>query len=144
MWHHNKHLIGYFEFLHGSRIICLPLNIPKKLHWQYVLKKLEKTETHRLHFINTLQYPRTLKSNIYHSNEWGLPLFLHVDTSPATGHALVDSVDKTRVLVVTVNLIWLLFLNIVSLKFVATPNNLFRFTRFISSYVNHPALDLTN
>ena len=29
--HHNKYLMGYFEFLHGSRIICLPLNILEKL-----------------------------------------------------------------------------------------------------------------
>ena len=30
--HHNKRLMGYFEFLYGSGIICLPLNIPEKLH----------------------------------------------------------------------------------------------------------------
>ena len=56
--HHSKHLMGYFEFLHVSRIICLPLNISEKLRWQYVLEKLEKAETHCL----------SLRSNIYHSN----------------------------------------------------------------------------
>ena len=30
--HQNKHLMGYFEFLHGSRIICLFFNILEKLH----------------------------------------------------------------------------------------------------------------
>ena len=30
--HHNKRLMGYFEFLYGSGIICLPLNIQEKLH----------------------------------------------------------------------------------------------------------------
>ena len=35
MCHHNKHLIRYFEFLHGSKIICFPLNISEKLYWQH-------------------------------------------------------------------------------------------------------------
>ena len=65
-------------------------------------------------FVNTIQYSRTLTINIYHSNKWGPPLFLHLDTSFVIGHALVHSVDKTHVLVVTVDLIWLLFLNILS------------------------------
>ena len=60
------------------------------------------------------------------------------------GHALVHSVDKTHVLVVTMNLIWLLFLNILSFNFVETPRNSLRFTRFIRGYVNRPAVVLTN
>ena len=36
--HHNNYLMGYFEFLHGLRIICLPLNISEKLHWQCLRK----------------------------------------------------------------------------------------------------------
>ena len=47
--HHSKHLMGYFKFLHGSRIICLCMSISEKLHWQYVSKKLEEAETHCLH-----------------------------------------------------------------------------------------------
>ena len=31
MCHHNKRLMGYFEFLYGSEIIYPPLNIPEKL-----------------------------------------------------------------------------------------------------------------
>ena len=54
------------------------------------------------------------------------------------------SVDKTHVLVLTVDLIWLLFLNILSFKFVAAPRKSLRFTRFIRSYVNHPGVVLTN
>ena len=91
-----------------------------------------------------MQYSRTLTINIYHSNKWGPPLFLHLDTSFVIGHALVHSVDKTHVLVVTVDLIWLLFLNILSFNFVATPRKSLRFTRFIRSYVNRPAVVLSN
>ena len=125
--------MGYFEFLHGSRIICLPLNISVKLHWQYVFI-----------FVNTIQYLRTLKNNIYHSNKRGPPLFFHLDTNPVIGHALVCSVDKTHVLVVTADLIWLLFLNILSFNFVAAPRKSLKFTRFIRSYVNRPSVVLTN
>ena len=47
--HHNKRLMGYFEFLYGSVIICLPLNIPEKLHWQHLFEKPEETGIHRLY-----------------------------------------------------------------------------------------------
>ena len=123
-------------------IICLPLNI-SELHWQYVLKELETG--HRfiaLAFVNTIQYLRTLKNNIYHSNKWGPPLFLHLHTNPVIGHALVHSFVETNVLDVTVDLIWL-YLNILSFNFVATPRKSLRFTRFIRSYVNRPAVVLT-
>ena len=95
-------------------------------------------------FVNTIQYPRTLKNNIYHSNKRGSPPFFHLDTNPVTGHALVHSVDKTHVMVVIVDLIWLLFLNILSFNFAATPRKSLRFTRFIRSSVNRPAVVLTN
>ena len=95
-------------------------------------------------FVNTIQYPRTLKNNIYHSNKRRPPPFFHLDTNPVIGHALVHSVDKTHVLVVTVDLIWLLFLNILSSNFVATPRKFLRFTRFIRSNVNRPVVVLTN
>ena len=128
MWHHNKHLMGYFEFLHGSRIICLPLNISVKLHWQYVFI-----------FVNKIQYPRTLKNNTCHSNKRGPPLLFHLDTNPVIGHALVHSADKTHALVVTVDLIWLLFLNILSFNFAAARRKSLRFIRFIRRYVNRPS-----
>ena len=47
--HHNKRQVGYLEFLYGSGIICLPLNIPKKLHLQHLFEKPEEAETHRLY-----------------------------------------------------------------------------------------------
>ena len=50
-----------------------------------------------------------------------------------------------HVLVVTVNLIWLMFLNIfIFCNFVPKPNKCLRFTRFRRSYVNRPAVILTN
>ena len=42
--------------------------------------------------------------------------FFHSDTNPVFGHVLVHSVDKTDVLIVIVELIWLLFLNRVFFK----------------------------
>ena len=47
--HHNKYLMGYFEFLHGSRLICLPLNILEKLHRQYLFEKPEEAEAYHLY-----------------------------------------------------------------------------------------------
>ena len=43
--HHNKHLMGHFEFLHGSRLICLPLNFLENMHWQHLFEKLDESET---------------------------------------------------------------------------------------------------
>ena len=94
--------------------------------------------------VNAIQYVCTLTSNIYHSNKRGPPRFFHLDTSPVLGHVLIHSVDKTYVLVVTVELIWLLFLNILPFNFVPTPNKFLRLKRFRKSYVNHPDVILTN
>ena len=93
-------------------------------------------------FVNTIQYPHTLKNNMYHSNDRGRPPFFNWDTNHVLGHVLVYSVGKTHVLVVTGELIWLLFLNIRSFNFVPTLNKCFRFTRFRRSYVNLPAIVL--
>ena len=94
--------------------------------------------------VNTMQYPCTLKSNIYHSNKRGPPPFFYLVTNPVLGHILIHSFDKTHVLVVTVELIWLQFLNILSFKFVATPNKFFSLKRFRKTYVNRPDVVLTN
>ena len=48
--HHNKRLMGYFEFLYGLAIICLPLIIPEKLRWQHLFQNPVKAETHPLYF----------------------------------------------------------------------------------------------
>ena len=49
------------------------------------------------------------------------PSFFQLDTIPVLGHFLIHSVDKTHDLVVTLELIWLLLLNILSFNFVPTP-----------------------
>ena len=51
---------------------------------------------------------------------------------------------QTHVLFVTVELIWLLFLNILSFNFVPTPSKCLRLKRFRKSYVNRPDVVLTN
>ena len=94
--------------------------------------------------VNTIQYPCTLRNNIYHSNEQVPPPFFHLDTNPVIIHTLAHSVDKIHVLVVTMELIWLLFLNTLSFSFVPAPRKSLRFTRFRRSYVNHPVIVLTN
>ena len=93
-------------------------------------------------FVNTIQYPHILKNNIYHSNKRESPPFFIRISIP--DHVLVYSVDNTHVLVVTVELIWLLFLNIFFFNFVPIPNKSFRFTGFRRSYVNCVAVVLTN
>ena len=87
-----------------------------------------------------IQYPRTRNNNIYFSNKRGTPPCFHPDTNPAIGHALVHSINKSHVLVVTVELIWFLFLNILSFNFLQTPRKSLRFT----SYVNRPVVVLTD
>ena len=89
-----------------------------------------------------IQYPHTLKNNIYLSNNWGPLPFVHSDTNPVLGQVLVHSIDKTHLLVVTVELTWLLFLNMIPFNFVQTPNKSLRFTRFRKSYVYRLAVVL--
>ena len=113
------------------------------MHWQG-LRKTGKGRDSSPSSVNKIQYPRTLKTSIYHSNKRIPPPFFHPDTNPAISHALVHSVEKVHVLVVTVDLIWLLFLNILSFNFVPTPRKSLRFTRFRRSYVNRPLVVLTN
>ena len=91
-----------------------------------------------------IQYLRTLKNSAYHSNKRAPSPLFHPHTNPAIGHAVIHSVDKTHVLVVTVELTWLFFLNILSFNFVPTPRKSFRFTRLRRSYVNRPVVVLTN
>ena len=57
---------------------------------------------------------------------------------------LIHSVDKTHVLVVTEELIWLLYLNILSFNFVPTWKKSLTWTIFRRSYVNCLAFVLTN
>ena len=132
----------YFEFLYGSKIICLPLNISEKLCWQHLFEKLEEVETHSLHLLLIWYNTHTLKNNIYHLNKQGPPTFFHSDINPVLGHVLVHSDDKTHVVVVTVELIWLMFFDKLSFNFTPAPNKSRRFTRFRKSFVNRPAVAL--
>ena len=105
----KKLLIAYFEFLQVSRMIGLPLNIYEKLYWQHLFEKLDQART--FIFANTIQYLHILKVNIYHWKKRGPTPFSHSDNNPALGHVLVQSFNKTYVLVVRVKLVWLLFLS---------------------------------
>ena len=78
----------------------------------------------------THHHHHTGKNNIYHSKKRGpRPPFLYSDTNPELGHVLVHSVDKTHVPVNTVELIWLMFLDILFFNFMLTLNKSLRFTR---------------
>ena len=73
-----------------------------------------------------------------------LMIFFLFGHQSCTWPVLAHSVNKTHILVVTGELIWLLFLNILSFNFAPQPNKPFRLTRFKRSYVNRPAIVLTN
>ena len=69
-----------------------------------------------------MQDLRISKNNINHLIKRGLPPFSHSNTSLALENVLIHPVEKTHVLVVKVDLIWLLFLNILSFNFAQMPN----------------------
>ena len=101
--------------------------------------------TTQLHFIfvNKIQHPHIMKNNTDQSRKGGgVPSLICLNTKSVSGQVLVHSVDKTHLLVVTEEFIWLLFLNILSFIFVQTPNKSFRFRQF-RSYVNHSSVVLT-
>ena len=52
--------MGYFEFIYGSGIIFLPLNIPKKSHWQHLFEKPEEAKLITFILVNTIKYPHAL------------------------------------------------------------------------------------
>ena len=68
----------YFEFLYGSGIICF-LWIFQKNCIDNISSKRQKRQ--RLIAFNTMQYPRTLQNNIYHSKKRVPPPFFHSDTN---------------------------------------------------------------
>ena len=130
---YNRNLTEHFEFLHSSRMICFPLDISEKLHYQHLFEKLEKAETQEL--LNNIKH---------YSRKWELPPFFHSDTNLVLGHVLVHSAKKTYFLGVTVELTWLLYLNILSFNFFPMSNKSLRFRRFRRSYVNCHIVDPTN
>ena len=139
---HNKRLMGYLEFLYGSGIICLLLNIPEKLHWQHLFGKPEQAETLTFILVNTIQYPRTLQNNIYHSNKRVPPPFFHSDTNPVFGHVLIHSFECSSCnsginLVVTLEYT---FFQLCS----NSEQISVRLARFRRSYAKRPAVILTS
>ena len=84
--------------------------------------------------VNTIQYTNIHTHTHAHAHTpWRIKLpfkqtgaitFFHWDTNPVLAHVLIYSVEKTHVLVVTVKLIWCLFLNILSFNFVPISKNL--------------------
>ena len=135
--------MGYFEFLNGSRIICLLLNISEKLNWQNCLRKARRGRdlppSSLLIWCNSHTPWRTTFTTQTNGNQHHFPARI-----PILGHVLDHSADKTHVLVVSVELIGLLFLHIFSFNFAPTTNKSLRFTRFGGSYINRPAVVLTN
>ena len=94
-----------------------------------------------------IQHPCILKNNILHRNNEHLskqgPLpFFHSDTNLALGNALVHPFEKNPALVVTVKLVWLLFLNIFFFNFILTPSKSLRFRKFRRNNVHRRLFSL--
>ena len=135
--------MAYFEFLLGSRIIYVPLYISEKLHWQQLFEKPEEVKSHRLtdrYTLNSHTHRPWRTTSTIETNKWRAPPCFHSYNCLVLGHVLIHSVDKTLVLVIKVELIWLLFFNLLSFNFFATPNKSPRFTRFRRSYANRPTV----
>ena len=95
---HNRRLMGHSELLHGS-----------------IMQEKQRLIT--FIFVNMTEHPRILNNNIYRLSKRGPPPFFNQDTSLVLGSVLVYSFEKkNHVLVVTVELIWFFFLNIISSK----------------------------
>ena len=136
--------MGYFEFLHALRIICLPLNISEKLQWQYVLEELEKVETHRLHLCWSDTTPTHLEEQHLPFKQTGTYIVFSTGyqscNCPRSGlfywkkpcSGCNSGIDLVVVL------------NKCSFKFDPIPRKPPRFARFWRSYVNGPAVFLTN
>ena len=95
---HNRRLMGHSELLHGS-----------------IMQEKQRLIT--FIFVNMIEHPHILNNNIYRLSKRGPPPFFNQDTSLVLGNVLVYSFEKkNHVLVVTVELIWFFFLNIISSK----------------------------
>ena len=133
----NRHLMGHSEFLHGLMLICLPLNISEKLQAR---RGRDSSTSSLLMWYNTHAFWRTT-SNIELLNKRGSPPYFHSDNNLVLGNALVHPFEKNPVQVVTVELIWLLFLKILSFNFLQTLSKSLRFRR---SNVHHFVVVQTN
>ena len=121
----NRHLMGHSEFLHGSRLICLPLNISEKLQ---AIRSRDSSTSSLLMWYNTHAFWRTT-SNIELLNKRGSS-----DNNLILGNALVNPVELIR----------LLFLKILSFNFLQTLSKSLRFRKFRRSNVHHFVVVQTN
>ena len=144
--HHNKRLMGYFEFLCGSGIICFPLNIPEKVHWRHLSEKPEEAESHRLHLINTMiQYNTTAlcrTASAIQSNARVPPPFFYSETNPVFGHVLIHSIECSGCnsgIDLFVTLKYTFFQLCSNAEQISV-----RLARFRRSYVKHRAVVLTS
>ena len=136
----NRHLMGHSEFLHGLMLICLPLNISEKLQAR---RGRDSSTSSLLMWYNTHAFWRAT-SNIELLNKRGSPPYFHSDNNLVLGNALVHPFEKNPVQVVTVELIWLLFLKILSFNFLQTLSKSLRFRKFRRSNVHHFVVVQTN
>ena len=96
-----------------------------------------------LMWYNTHAFWRTT-SNIELLNKRGSPPYFHSDNNLVFGNALVHPFEKNTVQDVTVELIWLLFLKILSFNFLQTLSKSLRFRKFRRSNVHHFVVVQTN
>ena len=114
--------MGYFEFLNGWRIICLPFEYFRKIVSLTCLRKARTSRDSSLSsFLIRYNTHAPWKTTPTRKQTGGnhRHFFIRI---PILGHVLVHSGDKSHVLVVTVELIWLMFLNIFSSNFFPTLN----------------------
>ena len=91
-----------------------------------------------------IQHPRILKNNVNHLSKRDQPPFFHSDTNLVLRNVLVHPVEKSQVQVETVELIWLLFLNILSLNFAQTLSKSPRSKKFRRKNVHRSVVVQTN
>ena len=109
---HNRHLMGHSEFLYGLKLICLPLNISELQAW----RGRDSSNSSCI-----------LKNNIQHRNIERLSKRRHHISFIRIPILYLEMLwpilsKENPVLVVTVELIWLLFLNMLSFNFIQTPD----------------------
>ena len=131
---HNRHLMGHSEFLYGLKLICLPLNISELQAW----RGRDSSNSSCI-----------LKNNIQHRNIERLSKRRHHISFIRIPILYLEMLwpilsKENPVLVVTVELIWLLFLNMLSFNFIQTSNKSLRFRKFRRSNVHHSVVVQTN
>ena len=137
LYHYSGNLIGHFKIPHG-------------LFSSEYFRKIELTIFLREAGIDRDSSPSSLLIRCNNHPFWRATL--NIKENGDHHHFFIQipilylatSLDKTNALFVTVELIWLLFLNTLSFNFVATLNKSLRFKRFRRNYVNHPPVVPTN